>query len=235
MCGGEIEIIPCSRVGHIFRGQNPYKFPKDRQKTVERNLARVAEVWLDEYKELFYGHGYHHLLDKSGIDIGNLTVQVQLRKKLKCKSFKWYLDNVFPDMKAPLVKAEGLVRSRWFFSFYHGKDSLIFFIVPLFPAVFLSSAHFTKTNGLIVQLFNEWKSCLVCFSLTLFIVSSSSFPLQIFNVGTRKCLALEKDALVFQKCDLNKQVRVFLSTLATVLESLLTPSNLDTVIVVIVG
>uniref|UniRef100_A0A671QSE3 Polypeptide N-acetylgalactosaminyltransferase 5 n=1 Tax=Sinocyclocheilus anshuiensis TaxID=1608454 RepID=A0A671QSE3_9TELE len=61
MCGGEIEIIPCSRVGHIFRGDNPYKFPKDRVKTVERNLARVAEVWLDDYKELFYGHGYHHL------------------------------------------------------------------------------------------------------------------------------------------------------------------------------
>uniref|UniRef100_A0A3Q3G4M7 Polypeptide N-acetylgalactosaminyltransferase 5 n=1 Tax=Labrus bergylta TaxID=56723 RepID=A0A3Q3G4M7_9LABR len=57
MCGGEIEIIPCSRVGHIFRGKNPYKFPKNRQKTVERNLARVAEVWLDEYKDLFYGHG----------------------------------------------------------------------------------------------------------------------------------------------------------------------------------
>uniref|UniRef100_A0A3Q0QNX5 Polypeptide N-acetylgalactosaminyltransferase 5 n=1 Tax=Amphilophus citrinellus TaxID=61819 RepID=A0A3Q0QNX5_AMPCI len=52
MCGGEIEIIPCSRVGHIFRGQNPYKFPKDRQKTVERNLARVAEVWLDELSTL---------------------------------------------------------------------------------------------------------------------------------------------------------------------------------------
>lgn len=110
MCGGEIEIIPCSRVGHIFRGQNPYKFPKDRQKTVERNLARVAEVWLDEYKDLFYGHGYHHLLDKKVTDIGNLTEQIELRKKLKCKSFKWYLDNVYPDMKAPLVKAEGLVR-----------------------------------------------------------------------------------------------------------------------------
>lgn len=109
MCGGEIEIIPCSRVGHIFRGQNPYKFPKDRQKTVERNLARVAEVWLDEYKDLFYGHGYHHLLDQKHIDIGNLTEQIELRKKLKCKSFKWYLDNVYPDMVAPLVKAEGLV------------------------------------------------------------------------------------------------------------------------------
>nr|XP_046260588.1 polypeptide N-acetylgalactosaminyltransferase 5 [Scatophagus argus] len=112
MCGGEIEIIPCSRVGHIFRGQNPYKFPKDRQKTVERNLARVAEVWLDEYKDLFYGHGYHHLLDKKVIDIGNLTEQIELRKRLKCKSFKWYLENVYPDMDAPLVKAEGLIFNR---------------------------------------------------------------------------------------------------------------------------
>nr|XP_019945664.1 PREDICTED: polypeptide N-acetylgalactosaminyltransferase 5 [Paralichthys olivaceus] len=109
MCGGEIEIIPCSRVGHIFRGQNPYKFPKDRQKTVERNLARVVEVWLDGYKDLFYGHGYHHLLDKKITNIGNLTEQIELRKKLKCKSFKWYLDNVYPDMVAPLVKAEGMV------------------------------------------------------------------------------------------------------------------------------
>ncbi|XP_067372658.1 polypeptide N-acetylgalactosaminyltransferase 5 isoform X2 [Channa argus] len=112
MCGGEIEIIPCSRVGHIFRGQNPYKFPKDRQKTVERNLARVAEVWLDEYKDLFYGHGYHHLQNRNVIDIGNLTEQIELRKKLKCKSFKWYLENVYPDMVAPLVKAEGLVFNR---------------------------------------------------------------------------------------------------------------------------
>lgn len=109
MCGGEIEIVPCSRVGHIFRGQNPYKFPKDRQKTVERNLARVAEVWLDEYKDLFYGHGYHHLLDKR-VDIGNLTEQIELRRRLKCKSFRWYLQNVYPDVDAPLVKAEGLVR-----------------------------------------------------------------------------------------------------------------------------
>uniref|UniRef100_A0A8C6WZX9 Polypeptide N-acetylgalactosaminyltransferase n=1 Tax=Neogobius melanostomus TaxID=47308 RepID=A0A8C6WZX9_9GOBI len=109
MCGGEIEIIPCSRVGHIFRGQNPYKFPKDRQKTVERNLARVAEVWLDEYKDLFYGHGYHHLLNRNNMDIGDLSEQIALRKKLKCKSFKWYLDNVYPDADAPVVKAEGLV------------------------------------------------------------------------------------------------------------------------------
>ncbi|XP_039711324.1 polypeptide N-acetylgalactosaminyltransferase 5 [Pteropus medius] len=107
MCGGEIEIIPCSRVGHIFRNDNPYSFPKDRMKTVERNLVRVAEVWLDEYKELFYGHG-DHLIDQ-GLDVGNLTQQRELRKKLKCKSFKWYLENVFPDLKAPIVRASGVL------------------------------------------------------------------------------------------------------------------------------
>ncbi|XP_051022303.1 polypeptide N-acetylgalactosaminyltransferase 5 [Acomys russatus] len=107
MCGGEIEIIPCSRVGHIFRNDNPYSFPKDRMKTVERNLVRVAEVWLDEYKDLFYGHG-DHLIDQA-LDVGNLTQQRELRKKLKCKSFKWYLDNVFPDLKAPVVRASGVL------------------------------------------------------------------------------------------------------------------------------
>lgn len=110
MCGGEIEIVPCSRVGHIFRNDNPYSFPKDRVRTVERNLARVAEVWLDEYKELFYGHAYH-LISKN-LDVGDLTRQIQLRQKLQCKSFRWYLENVYPDLDAPLVRASGLVRTR---------------------------------------------------------------------------------------------------------------------------
>uniref|UniRef100_A0A8C4J7T1 Polypeptide N-acetylgalactosaminyltransferase n=1 Tax=Dromaius novaehollandiae TaxID=8790 RepID=A0A8C4J7T1_DRONO len=107
MCGGEIEIIPCSRVGHIFRNDNPYSFPEDRIRTVERNLARVAEVWLDEYKDLFYGHAYHLIL--KNLDVGDLTQQIELRKKLQCKSFKWYLENVYPDLEAPLVRASGLL------------------------------------------------------------------------------------------------------------------------------
>ncbi|XP_037999318.1 polypeptide N-acetylgalactosaminyltransferase 5 [Motacilla alba alba] len=107
MCGGEIEIVPCSRVGHIFRNDNPYSFPKDRVRTVERNLARVAEVWLDEYKELFYGHALHLL--RGAVDVGDLSQQIQLRQRLRCKSFQWYLENVYPDLEAPLVKATGLL------------------------------------------------------------------------------------------------------------------------------
>ncbi|XP_042683220.1 polypeptide N-acetylgalactosaminyltransferase 5 [Centrocercus urophasianus] len=107
MCGGEIEIVPCSRVGHIFRNDNPYSFPKDRVRTVERNLARVAEVWLDDYKELFYGHAYHLLPRRA--ELGDLSQQKALRERLQCRSFRWYLENVYPDLAAPPVKASGLL------------------------------------------------------------------------------------------------------------------------------
>ena len=53
MCGGAVEIVPCSRVGHIFRSFSPYKWRTDL-KIPEYNYKRVAEVWMDEYKQLYY-------------------------------------------------------------------------------------------------------------------------------------------------------------------------------------
>ncbi|KAK6041652.1 hypothetical protein COOONC_20843 [Cooperia oncophora] len=46
MCGGELEIIPCSRVGHIFRRKRPYGLASD---SMGKNSVRAARVWLDEY------------------------------------------------------------------------------------------------------------------------------------------------------------------------------------------
>ena len=49
-----MEIIPCSHVGHVFRDKSPYTFPGGVAKIVLHNAARVAEVWLDEWRDFYY-------------------------------------------------------------------------------------------------------------------------------------------------------------------------------------
>ena len=97
LCGGHIEVVPCSRIGHIFRRKHPYDFPLGNTKTFIRNTKRVAEVWLDEFKNFFYDERPEALK----IDTGSLNEAKSLKANLNCRPFRWYLQNVFPDLKFP--------------------------------------------------------------------------------------------------------------------------------------
>jgi len=98
MCGGSLEIIPCSRVGHVFRKRRPYGNLRDEGvDSMIRNSLRVAKVWMDDYIEFYYEVNP----SARDVDTGDVSSRLELRKQLGCKDFKWYLETVYPDLPSP--------------------------------------------------------------------------------------------------------------------------------------
>ncbi|XP_068844770.1 polypeptide N-acetylgalactosaminyltransferase 18 isoform X2 [Capricornis sumatraensis] len=54
---------------------------------------------LDEGMEVYGGENVELGIRDSGIDIGDITARKALRKQLQCKTFRWYLVSVYPEMR----------------------------------------------------------------------------------------------------------------------------------------
>ncbi|XP_055973459.1 polypeptide N-acetylgalactosaminyltransferase 4 [Sorex fumeus] len=103
-CGGQLEIHPCSHVGHVFPRRAPYARPHFLQ-----NTARAAEVWMDGYKEHFYNRNPPARREA----YGDISQRQELRRALKCQSFEWYLRNIVSELHVPEDRPgwHGAVRS----------------------------------------------------------------------------------------------------------------------------
>eukprot|EP00929_Paragymnodinium_shiwhaense_P066865 TRINITY_DN33595_c0_g1_i1.p1 TRINITY_DN33595_c0_g1~~TRINITY_DN33595_c0_g1_i1.p1 ORF type:complete len:454 (+),score=108.28 TRINITY_DN33595_c0_g1_i1:63-1424(+) len=92
-CGGRIEIIPCSRIGHLFRDPEERPYNVDVNQVV-KNYARLGSVWFDGYMPFF-----HQVKPEAKrMNLGDLSAQISQRGKLDCKSMTWYLENVDIEM-----------------------------------------------------------------------------------------------------------------------------------------
>lgn len=88
MCGGRLETIPCSHVGHIFRSRSPYSWKVKTANPLKHNLLRLAEVVLgDDYKHFYFSRvnfnevGVFSALNSSYIKYCSLTGSSVLRHK----------------------------------------------------------------------------------------------------------------------------------------------------------
>lgn len=89
-CGGKLLCSDCSRLYHLFGGGKHYQ-TKGGSYTVNR--MRTMAAWMDEYADL----SWHVLGRPSLTEVGNITDMLTFRKNKKCKSFQWFLDEVWPE------------------------------------------------------------------------------------------------------------------------------------------
>ena len=61
------------------------------------NTDRIAEVWLDDYKRYYY----RLVGDTKDRNYGNITERLEIKKKIGCKPFHWFIDNIFPNFPIP--------------------------------------------------------------------------------------------------------------------------------------
>ena len=63
---------------------------------------------MDDYIKFYYIINPHVI----HTDFGDVSERKQLRDDLQCKSFQWYLDNIYPEAQVPRrYKSLGEVRS----------------------------------------------------------------------------------------------------------------------------
>jgi polypeptide N-acetylgalactosaminyltransferase len=96
LCGGMTLEHPCSRVAHLYR-----RFPHEKHNNdidfKAANNKRVAEIWLEEFKDSLYSR--HPERYKRVILIEeDIEDQMRLKESLQCQPISYFFEKLAPDM-----------------------------------------------------------------------------------------------------------------------------------------
>ncbi|XP_020790756.2 probable polypeptide N-acetylgalactosaminyltransferase 8 [Boleophthalmus pectinirostris] len=218
-CGGSIEVVPCSKIAHIERNHKPYM--PDLSMAMKRNALRVAEVWMDEYK-----HNVNLVwnlpFENHGIDIGDVSERKKLREKLKCKPFKWYLENVYPkldpwenlvayggmkNLDANMCIDQGPVPGHTpiaFACYYYGPQHVFYRTNGEFYIGGIKSHKYNDNRCLTDQGNKETEpglfNCREALQKKMSIYWDFSQGKELKNRETKRCLEIHNSKLVIQEC-----------------------------------
>ena len=128
-----MEIVPCSKVGHVYKQKNVYTYPKGNlfqslKKWVTSFMDSLAAGPLVENNKFLSFSGskkttlcnnkrlartwldefeilYNFTLSSVSLkeDCGIPEKMLKIKKELKCKPFHWYLQNVYPELTVSIL------------------------------------------------------------------------------------------------------------------------------------
>lgn len=80
----------------MFRKASPYTFPREGGvgAVLHGNLARLAKTWMDDYAKFYFKINPKASQASLSQDVSK---RLELRRKMNCKSFEWFLETVWPE------------------------------------------------------------------------------------------------------------------------------------------
>lgn len=112
LCGGRVEMVPCSKIAHLYRNTPWQKFhPNNRY--FRKNQVRFALVWMDGFlKELALELKKG---DEVNIDeVGDVSERLKIKTENHCLPYQHYIDKIreISDVYIPTyVRLKGTIRN----------------------------------------------------------------------------------------------------------------------------
>lgn len=92
LCGGTVEVLRDCWVAHMFKSKWNYEMDGN---SLQKNKARIAEVWFDNYLPQFYKAINRQ---RGAIQYGDIVDRLELKNRLQERPMDWFINNLQKEL-----------------------------------------------------------------------------------------------------------------------------------------